>query len=231
MSELLQSLEDWTPKPGFGAIYRYDFDNGKSYIGITRYSIEQRYKNHLRADNLVDRALRTHKHSVSLIKVVEEELLADEEIRLIREFGTLWPDGYNYSYGGEGNRMNPESKKKLSESRMGSKNPMWGRHYERDPRVTEVLRESRIIPVRCVETGEVFESLTDAGKFANVTPARICNCCRGLRGTTGGYRWEYVDYPDLASFNYMCHEYQKHINQERYLEECRMKRLSKSKNV
>lgn len=219
MEELLQTFEDWKPKRGFGAIYQYDFDNGMSYIGVTRFSVMSRYKNHLRADNLVDRALRTHKHSIKILEIVPEEQLADEEIRLIAEKGTRWPDGYNFSAGGEGNRMHPDSKKKLSEMRMGEANPMWGRHLTISKKNIDAIRKSRIREVRCIDTGKVYESLTEASKDTNTPISKITVCCNGYRDSANNLCWEYADYPDLASFNTLCRCFAKTINWQTHLEE------------
>jgi hypothetical protein len=45
--------------------------------------------------------------------------------------------------------------------------------------------------VLCIETGEIFTSIKEAG----ITPslrAGISCCCRGLRRTAGGYQWRYA---------------------------------------
>ncbi len=46
-------------------------------------------------------------------------------------------------------------------------------------------------PVRCVETGEVFESAVAASRFAGVSAGHICNVINGAyESKAGGYRWE-----------------------------------------
>lgn len=219
MEQLLQTFEDWKPRKGYGAVYRYDFDNGMSYIGVTRYSVMSRYKNHLRADNVVDRALKTHKHSIKLIAIVPANELNDTEIALIKEYDTLWPNGYNMTFGGEGNLMHPEVKEKLSSMRMGEGNPMWGTHRKRSKEEMENNRLSHLKKVRCIDTEVVYESLTEAEKATNTPIAKINVCCNGYRDTANGYHWEYVDYPDLANFNTMCRCFAKAINWQNYLEE------------
>ncbi len=47
--------------------------------------------------------------------------------------------------------------------------------------------------VRCVETGEVFESMAEAAREVGVGPSKICNVCKGLRKTAAGYSWQYVE--------------------------------------
>lgn len=46
------------------------------------------------------------------------------------------------------------------------------------------------VPVLCVETGEVFESLTEASKAKSVSLAHLCQAVNGHRHTTGGYHWK-----------------------------------------
>lgn len=53
---------------------------------------------------------------------------------------------------------------------------------------------AKSIPVRCIETQEVFESARKAAKqFPKTSQSKITMCCRGQRQTSGGYHWEYAD--------------------------------------
>ncbi len=51
--------------------------------------------------------------------------------------------------------------------------------------------EHRRKPVRCVETGEVFESIKAAAAAINVRPNCISCCLSGKYKTSKGYHWEY----------------------------------------
>lgn len=44
--------------------------------------------------------------------------------------------------------------------------------------------------VRCVETGEIFESIKSAKDKYNIN--NISAACRGVQKTAGGYHWEYI---------------------------------------
>lgn len=46
--------------------------------------------------------------------------------------------------------------------------------------------------VRCVETGEVFESVKAAGAAINRNPSNVSAVLHGRSQTSGGYHWEYV---------------------------------------
>lgn len=50
--------------------------------------------------------------------------------------------------------------------------------------------------VRCLETGQVFESEVQASEVLGVWATHICNVCNGDRKTTGGLHFEFADYSD-----------------------------------
>jgi len=47
--------------------------------------------------------------------------------------------------------------------------------------------------VRCIDTGEVFRTITDAALDAGINSSKITAVCQGHRKTAGGRRWEYVN--------------------------------------
>ena len=53
--------------------------------------------------------------------------------------------------------------------------------------------------VKCITTGEVFNSITEASEYYNATRNRISLCCKGKAKTTGKLpdgtklQWEYID--------------------------------------
>ena len=51
-------------------------------------------------------------------------------------------------------------------------------------------------PVKCLDTGEVFESRSDAARKANTQPIHIYECCKGKRKTAGGFRWAEMPLPE-----------------------------------
>ena len=46
--------------------------------------------------------------------------------------------------------------------------------------------------VRCVETGEIFVSCSDAEKKTGISNAHINSCCNGHRKTAKNFHWEFV---------------------------------------
>ena len=54
--------------------------------------------------------------------------------------------------------------------------------------------EARRKPVRCIETGIVYESASEAARnIPKTSQSKICMVCRGQRNTCGGFHWEYVN--------------------------------------
>lgn len=50
---------------------------------------------------------------------------------------------------------------------------------------------ARWVKVRCLDTGEIFESASEAARSINRDRSSIINCCAGKRKTSGGKRWGY----------------------------------------
>jgi len=46
--------------------------------------------------------------------------------------------------------------------------------------------------VQCVETGEIFESVREAGREKQVSPSSIVTCCKNPKKTARGHHWKYV---------------------------------------
>ena len=48
-------------------------------------------------------------------------------------------------------------------------------------------------PVRCIETGQIFSSITEAARWAGVHHTLLIKVCQKIKHTAGGYHWEYVE--------------------------------------
>lgn len=46
--------------------------------------------------------------------------------------------------------------------------------------------------VQCIETGEIFNSVTEAANSVNRNIATLINCLKGRSKTCGGLHWEYI---------------------------------------
>lgn len=55
------------------------------------------------------------------------------------------------------------------------------------------FRENFNKKVRCVETGKVYVSIKEASRNTGISYVTISKVCRGIRKTSGGYHWEFVE--------------------------------------
>lgn len=114
-----------------GALYRLDFPNGKSYVGITTLDVNDRFAEHV-ACSSKSRKWAVHKaiakYGADSVRVVtlaiadSWEYLCLIERKAIEVFGTFGKAGYNLTSGGEGivgYSHSEEARKKMSASHRG----------------------------------------------------------------------------------------------------------------
>ena len=108
--------------------------NGKRYIGITRQSVEDRWRGGkgYKHCTYFYRAILKYgwdefDHEVFAANLTEDEAINMEKL-LIKELETQNPEfGYNIADGGSTTRISEEGRTKLSEQKKGEKNPNFGR--------------------------------------------------------------------------------------------------------
>jgi group I intron endonuclease len=76
--------------------------------------------------------------------------------------------------------QNPEYKEYMRRCISGENNCNYGK-----PSVNR-------LKVRCINTGEIFDSVTLAAEKYNIQQCHISGCCKGKRKTCGGLMWEYA---------------------------------------
>lgn len=107
-----------------GELYRLDFHNGKSYIGMTTVCVDARVRGHKQAlakgkSTPLYNAWRKHGDPLCvLLAVIEDEDLPESEKRAIKVFNTLTPFGYNVL---ESSAVPPMTKPEISEKLKGNK--------------------------------------------------------------------------------------------------------------
>ncbi|AGE53389.1 GIY-YIG catalytic domain-containing endonuclease [Acanthocystis turfacea Chlorella virus GM0701.1] len=115
-----------------GYIYMFTSPKNKRYVGQTTRPIEERLKEHLLPSSgckAIYGAIKKHgweNMKKEWIEIPDDELNFYEEM-LVALLGTLVPCGYNLKEGGGNGKPCEEVRKKLSESRTGDKNHMFGR--------------------------------------------------------------------------------------------------------
>lgn len=120
---------------------------------------------------------------------------------------------YNSNYGirnkkvsekNKGKKLSEETKNKISKAQIGRKQPMQDKHHteETKNKISELLKGKytrSINPntkkVRCIETGQIFDSVSDANEFLgkNRRNSNIVMCLKGKNKTAYKLHWEYVE--------------------------------------
>lgn len=173
------------PKPGFGFIYVYHFMNGKSYVGQTRNKVQIRNLGHKHGKTVVDRVIREvidHEEPYVLEilgeypLVAEKDSLDDMEKFYIKQFNTLYPNGYNMTEGGVDGSQSEETIMKRVMANSGEFHWRFGQNI-----------------IRCIETGKVYDTLTQAFIELGIKQKDLYYVVKGIRETAKGYHFEYVD--------------------------------------
>lgn len=115
-----------------GCLYQIDFDNGKSYIGVSLFGIEKRLAGHKDAARrnspkaMIHRAIAKYGPGAYVARTLvicdDFEYLKELETRAIRALCTKAPNGYNMTDGGDGQLgkvWSQESREKLAAWRRG----------------------------------------------------------------------------------------------------------------
>ena len=140
---------------------------GKLYFGQTVMSIEERWRHHKGStqrgsDHKFHRAIRKYGEEnftveeVLTVSAPTKDILKKKldyvEMRLIKRFNTKI-DGYNSTDGGDGGLLgyvfSEETKRKISLSRIGAKNPNFGKHLSKEHRrkISEA-QKGKVSPTR-----------------------------------------------------------------------------------
>ena len=158
--------------------------NGRVYIGQTVRTLEYRWKQHCRAkDNTVfHKALRKYGPENFTVEQIDIACTLDELNKKEKywiEYYHSVKDGYNMTEGGRSGavdmKRSEKTKQKIADSIRGKKH--W--HATR---------------VRNIETGEIFDTVSEAARKYNTLKTNIIGVCKGRAHfkTCKGYHWEYV---------------------------------------
>lgn len=97
-----------------------------------------------------------------------------------------------YSEEYKGRTLSPETRRKMADARRGRK------HTEEAKRNMRAAFTAHATPVRCIETGRIFDRIRAAEDWLRSrgikisTRCTISNCIAGRNITAHGYRWERV---------------------------------------
>lgn len=142
------------------------------------------------------------------------ELLVSEDGRIFREV-SQWTDKYGYKYitlhhknipvhrlvagcfvAGRNEEKNIVMHKDDNPANNTKSNLKWGTYSENNfDAIAHGLRKKHVTPIRCMETGEEFQSARHAALIMFGIPKRgehILRVIRGQRGKAYGYHWEVI---------------------------------------
>ena len=213
-------------------VYKHTTPDGKVYIGITQQNCKYRwnkgngYKTNLCFYNAIQKyGWNNISHEIldtNLTKEKAEQL----EIRLIAQYHSNDPEnGFNFATGGSKNskfHLSDAAKEKIRLSRLGNRNPMYGRSpwnkgkswddetkqkisqsekgkkvsAETKQKISNSLKGEKSPLRKCVintDTGEFFPSISVASEKTDIARICICNACNGKQQTAGGFHWRYAD--------------------------------------
>ena len=113
---------------------------------------------------------------------------------------------YNVNYGTHNERVsktkkeNPhiytdEESKRISERVSGEKHWNYGNTWDEETKTKNMKSQPNRKQVRCVETGEIFDSINQVAKILGVKNSRVRDAIthRNRTQTCGGYHWEVVE--------------------------------------
>ena len=188
--------------------------NNKVYIGQTRRSIENRWRDHCtltksKHRSLIRLAIAKYGQDSFKIEIIDncqsiDELNTKEQVR-IQEYNSLSPSGYNLDSGGKSKIVHAESRKKMSLSKIGKSNPHTDQSKKKlslikkgvkfSNKHKEALSKSRSDKkqIKCLNNDLIYESICAAAKALNLTSQNISQCLHGKRKSTHGFKFEAIN--------------------------------------
>lgn len=84
------------------------------------------------------------------------------------------------------NELNPITRKRISNSKIGENNPVYGK------RGKEIHNAKAVIRINWDGKEKYYESIADAARDNNIRESGISGCLIGKNKTSGGYIWRYA---------------------------------------
>ena len=192
-------------------VYKYTSPSGKVYIGQTKNEKERKrrhiYDSLKGIETAFCRAIRKYGfESFSyevIVRDVPDYMIDAFERYWIHFYNSCHGEGYNAEEGGFRATINQDTKDRISKTLTGTKQSQ----KTKDLRNSKLLGQKRnkeqiynyrkgqkkyYIPVLCVETGKVYESIAEAQRALGVEKSHIGNVCTGRRKSSLGYTWKYI---------------------------------------
>ena len=171
-------------------VYCLLFPNGKRYIGSTKLTMTNRiykakYEQQRKVQAAIDEFGIDNVEVIVLCEGLTHEGAHSIEQRFIDYYDVCNPEkGYN-TLRVRKNENSEEARQKNRESSL--------KFYEQHPEMREKLRKLKTcIPVKCIETGNIYPSATNCEKAMNIAHFSILSVCRHKQHHAGGYSFTFA---------------------------------------
>jgi group I intron endonuclease len=131
------------------------------------------------AKEKISKKLINNKNGLGKKKSIKEK----ENLRI------LHLDKNNFFYG---KIYTEEEKQKIKEQVKGSKNPFYNKKHSTKTKLLMSLNNGMKRKVLCIDTNEIFDSVTDASNKMGITISSISKCCLKRQKTAGKLCWKYL---------------------------------------
>lgn len=192
-------------------VYKYTSPSGKVYIGQTKH--EQARKSQHRRDSQrgINTAFCKAIRKYGFDNLQYEVIMKDVPDYMINAFEKYWisyynschGEGYNSEEGGTNASINYETRMRISKSLAGIKqsevtkekrnSKLRGQKRTEEQKANyRKAKKAQYVPVQCIETGEIYQSIADAQQHFGVNRSHVGSVCAGRRKTALGYSWKYI---------------------------------------
>lgn len=188
-------------------VYKHIFPNNKVYIGITCQSLNRRwdkgrgYHHNTYIRNAIQKyGWSNIKHEILFTNLSKEEA-ESKEIELIAKYKSNQREfGYNIENGGNCTGTHgEETRRKISRSKLGNKNPMFGKVGELNPTFGLIRPKGKDCPMsksinQYTLDGKLIKtwgSLKEITRETGIDFRLVQRCCAKRSKTTHGFLWEY----------------------------------------
>lgn len=189
--------------------------NGKCYVGQTVNLKQREYEwrcfKKIYANKYIDEDRAKYGLDNFTAEVLAEADTREEawelEQRFIRDFNTIWPNGYNLSKGGSGHNgckfsdetkqklsevhkgkcLSNEHKQKLSEAKKGENNYWYGTNRTNREDMSKQVYQYTLDG----ELVKIWPSTNECERNG-FDHSSISSCCNGKLKTHKGYKWSYT---------------------------------------